>query len=82
MYLFIYNYDFLLQDVRYVPELEWNLVSISMFDGPDNSTRIEHGVLIFLHGALIIAKDLRMNGLCILDGFTVIDHASIASQYS
>jgi len=43
-----------------------------MFDGLDYSTRIEHGVLNILHGALIIAKDLRMN----------IGHASIASQYS
>jgi len=46
----------------------------------DYSTRIEHGVLIFLQGALMIAKDLRMNDLCILYGFT--GHAFIASKDS
>lgn len=71
--------DFLLKDVRYIPELRRNLISISMFDGLGYCTRIERGVMRISHGALVIAKGSKIHGLYILEGSTVIAHASVAS---
>ena len=48
--------EFLLKEVRYVPELTRNLISISMFDSIGYCTRIEHGVCKISHGALITVK--------------------------
>ncbi|KAK2414224.1 cysteine-rich RECEPTOR kinase [Trifolium repens] len=71
--------DFLLKNVRYIPELKRNLISISMFDGLGYSTRIERGVMRISHGALVIAKGSKMNGLYILEGSTVISNACVTS---
>lgn len=71
--------EFLLKDVRFVPELKRNLISLSMFDSLGYSTRIEHGVCKISHGALITVKGSKMNGLYILDGSIVIGNASVAS---
>jgi hypothetical protein len=71
--------DFLLKNVRYIPELKRNLISISMFDGLGYCTRIERGVMRISHGALVIAKGSKINGLYILDGSTVISNALVAS---
>ncbi|KAK2447548.1 secreted RxLR effector protein [Trifolium repens] len=71
--------DFLLKNVRYIPELKRNLISISMFDGLGYCTRIERGVMRISHGALVIAKGSKINGLYILDGSTVISNALAVS---
>jgi len=71
--------DFLLKDVRYIPKLKRNLISISMFDGLGYCTRIERGMMRISHGALVIAKGSKIHGLYILEGSIVIDHASVAS---
>ena len=74
--------EFLLRDVRFVPELKRNLISITMFDSLGYCTRIEHGVCKISHGALITVKGYRMNGLYILDGSIVIGNASVANVAS
>jgi len=71
--------EFLLKDVRFVPKLKRNLISISMFDSLGYCTRIEHEVCKISHGALITVKRSKMNGLYILDGYIVIGNASVAS---
>jgi hypothetical protein len=37
--------DFILKNVRYIPELKRNLISISLFDGLGYCTRIERGMM-------------------------------------
>lgn len=71
--------EILLRDVRFVPELKQNLISLSMFDSLGYCTRIEHGVCKIEHDALITVKGSKMNGLYILDGSIVIGNASVAS---
>ena len=39
------NKDYLLKDVRYIPELKKNLISINMFDDLGYSTRTLNGIL-------------------------------------
>jgi len=57
--------DFLLKNVRYIPELKRNLISISVFDGLGYCTRIECGMMRISHGALVIAKGSKIHGLYI-----------------
>jgi len=71
--------EFLLKDVRFVPEFKQNLISLSMFDSLGYCTRIEYGVCKISHGALITVKGSKMNGLYILYGSIVIGNASVAS---
>jgi len=52
--------EFLLKDVRFVPELKRNLISLSMFDSLGYCTGIEHGVCKISHGALITVKGSKM----------------------
>ena len=52
--------DFLLKNVRYIPELKRNLISTSMFDGLGYCTRIGHGMMRISHGALVIVKGYRL----------------------
>jgi len=72
--------DFLLKDVRSIHELKRNLISISMFNGLGYCTRIECGMMRISHGALVIAKRSKIHGLYILEGSTIIAHASVASE--
>jgi len=50
-----------------------------MFHGLVYCTGIKHGMMKILHGALIIAKGTKMCGWYILDGLTIIVHASLVS---
>jgi len=54
------NYEFLLQDARYVLKLKQNLWYVSMFDGLGYDTRIEHDMMEILHVAKIIAQCTKM----------------------
>ena len=74
------NREMLLQDVRYVPKLKRNLISISMFDLMGCTTKVDNGMMKVSTGASIIAKGRRSNGLYILEGSTVIGQAFVASQ--
>ena len=70
----------LLHDVRYVPELKMNIMSISMFDVMGYSTKVEDGMMKVSLGASVIARGRKSNGLYILEGSTIIAHVSVASQ--
>ncbi|MCH82500.1 putative Ty-1 copia retrotransposon protein [Trifolium medium] len=76
------NSEFLLHDVRYVPELKRNLLSISMHDNLGYETRIDHGIIEISLDAKIIGRGTKVYGLYLLDGSTIIGHAFIASRIS
>ena len=71
--------ELLIHNVRYVPELKRNLLSISMFDDLGYCTRVEHGVLKISRDELIIAKGSKICGLYILEGSNVVIHSSLTS---
>jgi hypothetical protein len=74
--------EFLLRDVRYVLELERNLISNNMVDSLGYCAMIAHEVCKILNGALVTIKGSNMNDLYILYGFIMIGHASLASVAS
>lgn len=54
-------------------------MSISIFDILGYITKIERGLIKISNGALIVAKDVKRNGMYIYHGSTIIAYASIAS---
>ncbi|KAH9703677.1 hypothetical protein KPL70_011177 [Citrus sinensis] len=60
-----------LKQVRYVPELKRNLISLGMLDQMGCSVRIESGELMIVKDSQIVMKGSRKNGVFILDGDVV-----------
>lgn len=68
----------LLHDVRYVPELKKNLISLGQFDHSGCSFKVENGKLVVAKRSLIIMKGLRSNGFYFLDGRTFVHSVALA----
>ncbi|KAH9650266.1 hypothetical protein KPL70_026310 [Citrus sinensis] len=60
-----------LKQVRYVPELKRNLISLGMLDQIGCRVRIESGELMIVKDSQVIMKGSRKNGVFILDGDVV-----------
>ncbi|KAK3007741.1 hypothetical protein RJ639_014050 [Escallonia herrerae] len=67
-----------LTDVRHVPELRKNLISLGTLDSNGCSYRAAGGVMRIIKGALIVMKGLKQNSLYLLQGSTVTGAATIA----
>lgn len=74
------DHDFFLQNVRHVPELKRDLLSISMFNDIGYCTRVERGMLKILHDEVIIVKWSKTCGLYILEGSNVVVHSLLTSE--
>ena len=64
--------EIIMQEVRYVPDLKRNLISLGMLDQISCSFKVENGSLKVVKGSLVIMKGVKMNGLYIVDGRTII----------
>ncbi|KAG8491520.1 hypothetical protein CXB51_014863 [Gossypium anomalum] len=62
-----------LSDVRYVPDLRKNLISLSILDLKGCKINIESSGIKVSRGALVLLKGKRTGSLYILEGFTVTD---------
>ncbi|KAG8498772.1 hypothetical protein CXB51_005218 [Gossypium anomalum] len=70
-----------LSDVRYVPELKRNLISLSTLDSKGYRYTAESGVLKISKGSLVVMKGQRKTAkLYVLQGSTVTGDAAIASS--
>ncbi|KAG8481664.1 hypothetical protein CXB51_026499 [Gossypium anomalum] len=70
-----------LSDVRYVPELKRNLISLSTLDSKGYRYTAESGVLKISKGSLVVMKGQRKTAkLCVLQGSTVTGDAAVASS--
>ena len=70
-----------LSDVRHVPELKRNLISLSTLDSKGYKYTAESGVLKISKGSLIVMKGQRKTAkLYVLQGFTVTGDAAVASS--
>lgn len=57
-----------LEQVRYVPDLKRNLISLGMLDQLGCSIKAEHGQIQIMNKGTVIIKGIRMNGLYVLVG--------------
>ncbi|KAK2986265.1 hypothetical protein RJ640_021834 [Escallonia rubra] len=69
-----------LTDVRHVPELRKNLISLGTLDSNGCSYRAAGGVMRIMKGALVVMKGLKQNCLYLLQGSTVTGVAATTSS--
>ncbi|KAG6726906.1 hypothetical protein I3842_02G103200, partial [Carya illinoinensis] len=60
-----------LREVRFIPELKRNLISLGMLDLSGHTFKSEAGVLRVTRGSLVIMKGVIKNGLYTLLGKTI-----------
>ena len=69
-----------LKDVRHVPDLKKNLISLGTLDSQGYKYVAEGGVLKVSKGALVVIKGQLSLGLYMLQGSTVIGSVSVSSS--
>ena len=69
-----------LTDVRHIPDLKKNLISLGVLDSQSCKYFTQGGVLKGTKGALIVIKGRFINGLYLLQGSTVIGTALVSSS--
>ncbi|KAH9754791.1 hypothetical protein KPL71_015554 [Citrus sinensis] len=68
-----------LRDVRYVPSLNKNLISLGVLESKGFTITLRDGLLKVVVGALTVMKGTRINNLYYFQGSTVIGSASTVS---
>ena len=68
------------RQVRYVPNLKRNLISISMLDQIWCIVKVEGGVLRVIKGSMVIMKGRKVNGLYVKGGQTTVSEASMTDS--
>ena len=71
-----------LTNVRFIPELKRNLISLGMLDDLGYVIKVESRFFKILKGLLIVMKGIKKNGIYFLLGRTVIGSVSIAHESS
>ncbi|GFZ02006.1 hypothetical protein Acr_15g0006150 [Actinidia rufa] len=69
-----------LTNVRYVPDLKKNLISLENFDSKGYKIILEGGVLKVVRGALVVLKDTHRGNLYFLDRSTVIGRVALSNS--
>ena len=70
----------LVENVRLVPKLRTNLLSMGMLDSNGCSYKSEKGVLRVIRGSLVVLKWLLDQGLYLLQGKVIIGVTTIAKE--
>ncbi|KAE8725113.1 hypothetical protein F3Y22_tig00009009pilonHSYRG00067 [Hibiscus syriacus] len=68
-----------LTDVRYVPNLKKNLISLGALESKGSVVTMRDGVLKVTYGALVMMKGIRKNNLYYYQGSTIIGAVAVAS---
>ncbi|XXG70306.1 hypothetical protein AAC387_Pa06g3094 [Persea americana] len=71
-----------LSDVRHIPELKKNLISLGTLDSNGCTYKAGGGVMRISKGALVVMKGLKQNGLYFLQGSTITGAAAVSSSDS
>jgi len=69
-----------LKDVRYVPQLKRNLISVGALKALDLEVSIRDGVLKMIKGSMVVLKGARRNILYYLKGSTVIGQMTTSTN--
>jgi len=69
-----------LKDVRYVPQLQKNLISVGALEAQGLKGTIEEGIIEMSSGSLIVLKGIQCNNLHYLKGSIVTENL-VASEY-
>ena len=69
-----------LTQVRFVPELKKNLISIGMLNQTGCVIKAEKMVLRVIKGSMVIMKGIKQNGMYVLDGHIALEEASLTDS--
>ncbi|KAH9723787.1 CCHC-type domain-containing protein [Citrus sinensis] len=69
-----------LRDVRHVPDLKRNLISLGMLDKIECLVKLESGTLKVMKGSMVVMKGNVSNGLYVLQGSTVTGDVAVSNQ--
>ena len=67
-------------DVRYVPDLKKNLISLGVLDASGYRIILEGGNLKVARGALVAITGTRRGSIYYLNGTTIIGHVAVTSS--
>lgn len=70
----------ILQEVRFVPDLKRNLISLGVLDQLGYCFKSENGNPRVTKGSMVVMKGVRMNGMFFLLGSTVIGSVSLVTK--
>ncbi|KAH9782773.1 retrovirus-related pol polyprotein from transposon TNT 1-94-like protein [Citrus sinensis] len=70
-----------LKEVRFVPEIKKNLISVGALEAKGYKVTIEDGTMKFTHGAMVILQGVRRHNLYYLKGGTT-DEANVVKAHS
>lgn len=71
-----------LKQVRHVPDLKRNLISLGMLDQIGCVVKVQQGIMSVVKGSLVLLRGIRKNGLYVLEGTTVTGMVSVSSSSS
>ena len=69
-----------LENVKLVPKLRRNLISLGMLDANGNNFRSENGVLRVMNGSMVMLKGVLNQGLYILQGEAIFSDVATSSS--
>ena len=69
-----------LTDVRCIPKLEKNLISLGTLDSKGFTIIMQNGILKVVSGALVMMKGIRRNNLYLYQGSTTVGTAAAVSE--
>ncbi|KAH9652997.1 hypothetical protein KPL70_027263 [Citrus sinensis] len=69
-----------LKQVRHVPDLKRNLISLGMLDQIGCVVKVQQGIMSVVKGSLVLLRGIRKNGLYVLEGTTVTGMVSVSSS--
>ena len=69
----------LLIDVRYIPKLEKNLISLGTLESKGFTIILQNGILKIVSRALVVMKGIRRNNLYLYQGSTIVGTAAAVS---
>ena len=70
----------MLADVRYIPKLEKNLISLGTLESKGFTIILQNGILKVVSGALVVMKGIRRNNLYLYQGSTAVGTAAAVSE--
>jgi hypothetical protein len=74
------GYVKILTDVRHVPDLRKNLISLGILDTRGYKSIVQGGVMKVYKGTLLVMKVKKVGNLFLLEGRTELDHATTISE--
>ena len=69
-----------LTDVRYIPKLEKNLISLGTLESKGFTIILQNGIVKVVSGALVVMKGIRRNNMYLYQGSTTVGIAAVVSE--